>query len=75
MGATALPPLVSKVMVYEFAVHLAVRVMPFVTGAVKLYSFPSVQSSSVYHPPKVRPFTFGSSGLTAFSPAWTICVA
>ena len=37
MDATALPPSVSKVMVYEFAVHLAVRVMSFVTAVLKSY--------------------------------------
>ena len=75
MGATSLPPSVSKVIVYEFAVHLAYSVKFAATGAVKLYSFPSVQFSSVYQPPKVKPFTFGSVGRMAASPAWTICLA
>lgn len=75
MGSILLPPSVSKVMVYEFAVHLAVRVMSPVTGVSKSYLFLSVQFSSVYQPPKVKPFTFGSVGWMAVSPVWTICVA
>jgi hypothetical protein len=56
--ATALPPLLLKLMVYEFIVHFAYSVIAAVIGVEKLNA--AVNNESEYQPEKVYPVFVGA---------------